>query len=224
MPDARRLTPYGLLLAATLVASCVSDPGPPPLAVRDPGWGAFRQELARSLTPVGLLEKRRAERGIPLVFRVRDAELDEAASETVRTHRYCGRMVRVFVSALPPVEPGRVSSEEVLELDGSGRVARRWPVPPDLRVAGLEGNALLVPHTVRLPDRRRLATFLRVETDGRFGVERAAPPTPSEPFACPDTQALGDAPLPPQFNCWRYDTPQGPRILAYEGACLAVRS
>ena len=214
-----------LLLAVALwLAGCASEPPLQELRVSDRSWKPFTASLTRSHAPVALLEARRAERGVPLIFRVRDAALDEATRETVRTHRSCGEMLRVYVQEIPPPEPGRLGGEEVLELDGSGAVIRRWAIPPDVRVAAIEGHELLVPHSVRLPNGRRLATFLRIDPEGAFRLESPARPTPSEPFACPDRAALGDAPLPPQHRCWRFETPQGPRLLAYEGTCLAVRS
>lgn len=212
------------VLAAALLASCASEPPLPELPTRDASWGSFVTTLQRSHAPVALLEERRAERGLPLIFRVRGAELREEDRERVRTHRSCGEMLPLFVREIPPAEPGRVSGEEVLELDGSGSVIQRWTIPPDRRVAGIEGDELLVPHSVRLPDRRRLATFLRIRPDGAFRITAPDRPTPAEPFACPQLAVDGERSLPPQHRCWRYDAASGPRLLAYEGSCLAVRS
>jgi hypothetical protein len=209
------------LLLVLACLACRSSPEPQTLVVDDPKWQGFLEKLPYALGPAAELEKRRAARGIPLRFRVGDGDIG-ANRDRVESDAYCGDVIGVFVRELPPPGTNVVRSEEVLELGPGGDVVERWPIPPDKPIVAIRGDEVFVPHGIRLPDARTLSVLLAIKPDGTFRVTARRSFTSPRHARCPDAVAAAEGDATPPERCQAHSDASGLRVLAYEGACLAL--
>lgn len=123
----------------------------------------------------------------------------------------CGKVVVARVRALPPVGGGSaLVPERVVEVDSSGRVLRRWPMPVDASPIALSGTNLLVESE---------ALKFWVTPQGAITPYKNARTLPEPELAsCSPTREFGDSAY---VQCRRYrDVSSGKnRILSFEGPC-----
>ena len=123
----------------------------------------------------------------------------------------CGKVVVARVRALPPI--GSVSAlhpERVIEMDSTGKVVRRWPIPVDACPVGLNGTRLLVDTGLL----KFWVTPKGVITP--YGTAIALPPP--EPVSCSRSREFGDSAYV-QCRRFRDQTSGKYRILSFEGPC-----
>lgn len=206
----------GLLLAALL--ACWGGAPEQRLRLTEPGWDEFAARLRREPAPIAVLEKRRRETGLPLRFRVGEAADLESVVELVHDS-VCGETLTAFVRELPEPNREAVGSELVLEVDSTGQVVQRWPIPVDMSVAALRGEEIYVPHAVELTGSSPLRVFLAIRPDGAFRVTQPVAFTRGEQLDCPETSELVDS-AGPSRRCWVFQDGAAFRVLAYAGPCL----
>jgi hypothetical protein len=88
---------------------------------------------------------------------------------------------------------GLLQPEWVSEVDGQGRLVRRWPAPVDVWVQGIEGEELLVPWTFGLGhEEEPLEILLAIRPNGKFRVSDARELAAPEWTDCRFTQNEAD--------------------------------
>ena len=121
------------------------------------------------------------------------------------------------VSELPlPVAEGPLEPE-VVELTEAGDVLRRWPIPVDLIVAGVEKEQILVALAPMLGTSSDRAIL--VSPRGAVALTRVPPRLPEPvPFMCPLIRDFGESAY---LRCFQFrDLSSGEvRRLAFQGPC-----
>jgi hypothetical protein len=134
----------------------------------------------------------------------------------VYDHHACGGQVALArVRRIPPVgHAGPLIPEEVVELDRSGVIIARWPIPIDRFVLAVQGDELVVPGPALSSE-----PALFVSSDGAFRLFSVPDRAPS-PVArsCPDLlEFRGSAYL----RCFVFEDlrTHAERSLAFQGPC-----
>ena len=123
----------------------------------------------------------------------------------------CGKVVVARVYAMPPVEPkSALVPERVLEVDSSGKVIRRWPMPVDASPIALRGTRLLV-------ETGELKFWITPQGAIIPYGPISALPAP-EPVSCSHSAEFGDSDY---VQCRKFrDLSSGKdRIVSFEGPC-----
>lgn len=94
----------------------------------------------------------------------------------------CGEVAVVKVSKLPTAKDGPLETEIVVELDGSGKVIRRWPMPVNF-----------TPHAIRAEELLVTAgdAGFWVREGGTFRREPKLPALAAKPVACDLSSVFG---------------------------------
>jgi len=138
---------------------------------------------------------------------------------TIKPHCCCtGDIAIARLSRLPlPGEKDPLEPELVLELDESGEVLRRWPLPVDTRILAIDGDQILVPIAPRSGSNSAVAIF--ISSQGEI-LKTVMPNNLTEPviYKCPSLPEFGKSAY---VRCWMFrDLSNGKiRRLAYQGPC-----
>jgi len=137
----------------------------------------------------------------------------------IKPHCCCsGDIAIARLSCLPlPGEKDPLEPELVLELDESGGVLQRWPLPVDMRILAIDGDRILVPMAPRSGSKSTMAIF--ISSQGEV-LKTAVPNGLTEPliYKCPNLPDFGGSAY---VRCWMFrDISSGKiRRLAYQGPC-----
>jgi hypothetical protein len=139
----------------------------------------------------------------------------------------CGHLYRVFVKVIPkPRSNERWEPDEVFEFNEKGEIIRRWSIPGNDIVYGIQGDRLLVSapisplfRSVQLERYSALNFFLAIAPDRQFNIVamKNAPPETMQ-ISCPNIKEFeGSA----YTRCAVFkDLASGmARRLAYQGSC-----
>ena len=136
-------------------------------------------------------------------------------TEIYAHHACTGEVARVLVKRLPtswdkgaPLEPERVE-----EYDRNGETIHVWPMPVDMRVAGIRGESIYVGRFL-LGD----ANVLRIDLDGTYRPESLQEPYEGELIKCP---AQSDTDHSVYLTCWVFrDRASGEsRLIRFQFPC-----
>ena len=122
----------------------------------------------------------------------------------------CGETVEAKVSKLPTAQKGPFISETVVELNASGKVIRRWPMPVNYFPLALQGSELLVAFGEK---------GFWVRPNGAFKKASTIPPVEDQlPFTCNLTSVFGKSNY---ARCGVFIDliSRKKRMLGYEGVC-----
>jgi len=148
----------------------------------------------------------------------RGAKSDHRVLE-VSAHCCCsGEIALARVSQLPmPGTRGMLQPEVAVELTDGGVVVRRWPMPVDLIVAGVNGEQILVPLAPMVG-----ANFeggILISPQGSVSLTTVPPQLPKPVlYTCPVIREFGESAY---LRCFEFhDLSSGElRRLAFEGPC-----
>ena len=139
-----------------------------------------------------------------------------AEATEIYDHNACtGEVARILVKRLPtswdkgaPLEPERVE-----EYDGNGDTIHVWPMPVDMRVAGIRGESIYVGR-FSLGD----ANVLRIDLDGTYRPESLQEPDEGEWIECP---AQSDTEYSAYLRYFAFRDPASgeSRLIRYQGPC-----
>jgi hypothetical protein len=179
-PRARRALSVLLL---TLLASPACGTADPEKNATEPDEAAAATVDPLAVAAAAELEAERHREGLLLPFWPRTG----AATDGFDLHEHpCGESLLTRVRAIPLDDPV-IEPELVIEYDEDGMELRRWFIPIDRNVDGLDGEVLMVPLFRR---EGREPAQLRIRPDGGFIV--APPVEPAEPefVPCPTLEAF----------------------------------
>ena len=148
----------------------------------------------------------------------KDAKTDKRVLK-IMPHCCCsGDIAIARLSRLPlPGEKNPLEPELALELNESGEVLRRWPLPVDMRILAVDGDRILVPIAPRTGSNTTMAIF--ISSQGEV-FKTDMPNNFTEPviYKCPSLTDFGKSAY---VRCWIFrDLSSGKiRRLAFQGPC-----
>ena len=177
-------------------------------------WDSVASHLPPGLKAAAALESFRLRHGLFFTL---------WADSTVDPTRYplddgpCGSVASTFAATLP-LTTHPLSVELALEVDSSGHVLRRWPIPLDTRIDGIDGDVLLVPYQVWTGTESTVAGELAIRPSGSFQV-LPVPTVPTAPdIGCPPIAIFAASAY---TTCQRFldRTTKKRRLIAYQIPC-----
>lgn len=149
---------------------------------------------------------------VPLELRAGPGAAKDSRVSRIYEHDLCsGNIAIVRVKRLPTSDDQALHPDWAYELDKSGAVVRRWPIPVENEVIGIAGNSLFV-----APATSPEANWLTVELDGSYGASNFKGPKSVERTACPAGYAK--QPADRCFNV-KDQSSQRLRLLSWAGPC-----
>jgi hypothetical protein len=160
-----------------------------------------------------LLNGERSRIGLSLEFWLRGDTLPVDTTGLAFSEHPCGMTVTETVRSIAQRSPAS-EPELVLELDSVGREIRRWAVPVDAEIIGVQGEELLMP--LWLPGSQSVS--LAVMPSGAFRVLPIMPDDPRVMFECPAIREFAGSGF---LACWKLSDARTrePRRLAYQMPC-----
>jgi len=174
----------------------------------------FKTLPSDSIRAAQMINDHYAEQSPELHYWIRDGVSESQRAGLDVRDGPCGRYV-LARSRLTTPPDSRLETDEIVEVESSGNVLRRWPVP-ESRFLGMMGDEVLIAYG--LGDRKDLA--LAVATDGRYRVVPVGRYLQAELkklSECPRYKGFGDSAF---AVCSIIREPQSViRYLIWEGPC-----